>query len=183
MEKNQKIKSYKNNNKLNLEEIISKYSGYVYKVIENAAKQNLSKEDIEEIIADTFFVLWKNKEKLEEGKILSSYLAGITRNLVREKARNKHINLSLSNYENIVEENKIDLIYEEREKIEAIETILNKMSKEDITIFNLYYYEERKIKEIAKILNFSEFKIKSRLYRIRKKIKKELEKGGYRNEE
>ena len=183
MEKNQKIKSYKNNHKLNLEEIINKYSGYVYKVIENAGKQNLSKEDIEEIIADTFFILWKNKEKLEEEQLLSSYLAGITRNLVREKARNKHINLSLSNYENITEENKIDLIYEEREKIEAIETILNKMSEEDITIFNLYYYEERKIKEIAKILNLSEFKIKSRLYRIRKKIKKELEKGGYRNEE
>ena len=183
MEKNQKIKNYKNDNKLNLEEIIDKYSGYVYKVVENAAKQNLSKEDIEEIIADTFFVLWKNREKLEEEKPLNPYLAGIARNLVREKFRNKHINMNLSDYENIiVEENKIELKYEQREKINAIETILNKMSKEDITIFNLYYYEERKIKEIANILNFSEFKIKSKLYRIRKKIKKDLEKGGYRND-
>ena len=183
MEKNQKIKNYKKDNKLNLEEIIDKYSGYVYKVVENAAKQNLSKEDIEEIIADTFFVLWKNREKLEEDKPLNPYLAGIAKNLVREKARKQQKNYNIEDYENIIEgNNPIDLKIEQREKIQAIETILNKMSKEDITIFNLYYYEERKIKEIANILNFSEFKIKSKLYRIRKKIKKKLEKGGYRNE-
>lgn len=183
MEKNQKLKSYKKHNKLNLEEIIDKYNGYVYKVVENAAKQNLSKEDIEEIIADTFFVLWKNREKLEEDKPLNPYLAGIAKNLVREKARKQQKNYNIEDYENIIEgNNPIDLKIEQREKIQAIETILNKMSKEDITIFNLYYYEERKIKEIANILNFSELKIKSKLYRIRKKIKKDLEKGGYRNE-
>ena len=36
-----------------------------------------------------------------------------------------------------------------------------------------------KITEISKKLNISEFNVKSRLYRIRKKLKKELEKGGY----
>lgn len=39
-----------------------------------------------------------------------------------------------------------------------------------------------KINEIANILNISEFNVKSRLYRIRKKIKKELLKGGYSDE-
>lgn len=53
------------------------------------------------------------------------------------------------------------------------------MKEEDIEIFNLYYYSSMKIKEIARVLNIPEFKVKSRLHRVRKKIKKELEKGGY----
>lgn len=57
-----KIKKYKNNKELDLEQIIEEYSKYVYKIIKNMA--NLSEEDTEEIVADTFFILWKNKDKL-----------------------------------------------------------------------------------------------------------------------
>ena len=56
------------------------------------------------------------------------------------------------------------------------------MDKESKEIFIYFYYEQRKIKEISKILNISESKVKTRLHRVRKKIKKELEKGGYRYE-
>ena len=38
---------------------------------------------------------------------------------------------------------------------------------------------KRKVKEISKILNISESKVKTKLYRIRKKLKKELKEGGY----
>ena len=56
------------------------------------------------------------------------------------------------------------------------------MSKEDKDMFLLYYYFSKSIKEISKDLNCSEFKIKSRLFRIRKKLKANLERGGYRYE-
>ena len=53
------------------------------------------------------------------------------------------------------------------------------IKQEDKDIFVLYYYNSKSMKEIAKILNIKENKIKSRLCRIRKKIKKILEKRGY----
>ena len=56
------------------------------------------------------------------------------------------------------------------------------MQKEDKDMFVLYYYFSKSIKEIANELNCSEFKIKSKLFRIRKKIKTNLERGGYRYE-
>ena len=59
MKKKKKVEQYLKNNKLDLEIVIDEYSGYVYKIIENMAMQYLSKEDIEEIILDTFFILWK----------------------------------------------------------------------------------------------------------------------------
>ena len=45
-------------------------------------------------------------------------------------------------------------------------------------IFQKYDFEDIKPKDIAKILNISELNVKTRLHRIRKKIKKELNCGG-----
>lgn len=183
MEKKKEIKEYKNNNNIDLEKIIDEYSGYIYKIINNMIKQYLSNEDIEEIVSDTFFILWKNREKLHDDKLLSSYIAGIVRNLVREKTRVINIDADISDYQNIIQDFvKVDMICEQRERISIIEKTLKCMKKQDIDIFNLYYYSSMKINEISNILNISKFNVKSRLYRIRKKIKKELEKGGYSNE-
>ncbi len=183
MNRANKIEKYKENNNFNLEKVIDDYSGYVYKIIENMAGNYLSNEDVEEVISDTFLVLWKNKNKIENEKLLSPYIAGITRNLVKLKSRTINFNSDISDYENIIQDFiKIDLMYEEREKISLIENALNKMKDEDITVFNLYYYSSMKLKQIAEKMNVSEFNIKSRLYRVRKKLKKELEKGGYSNE-
>ena len=57
--------------------------------------------------------------------------------------------------------------------------LVDNMKQEDKDIFIFYYYSSRTIKEIANMLNITENKVKSRLFRIRKKIKKELEKRGY----
>lgn len=180
MKKYSKISDYKNDNILNLEKIIEEYTGYIKKIIQNMSVQSLSNEDREEIISDTFFILWKNREKLEDEKLLSSYIAGITKNLVKEKAKVISINYDIDDYENRIFDNKtIDMLYEQREKERLIKKSLKEMKQEDIDIFNLYYYSSKRIKEIAIILNFSELKIKSKLFRIRKKIKKDLEKGGY----
>lgn len=175
----EEIKDYKIENNLNLEKIINEYSGYVYKVIKNMSF-SLSNEDVEEIVSDTFFVLWKNREKLEDERKLSSYIAGITRNLVREKQRKQENNKNILDYEDVLKDDlKIDMLYEQREKISIIENIVKSMKEEDITIFKLYYYSSKKIKEIAKELKITEFNVKTKLYRIRRKVRKELIKEGY----
>lgn len=174
------IKRYKNNKELDLEKIINEYSGYVYTIIKNMAKEYLSDEDVEEIISDTFFILWKNTKKLEDDKLLSSYIVGITKNLVKEKCRVINIDFDISNYENIIQDNiKIDMICEQREKISILEKTVKQLKEQDILIFNLYYYSSMKISEISKVLNISDFNVKMKLYRIRNKIKKEFSKGGY----
>lgn len=183
MNEKKKIREYYKNNELDLEVIIDEYSGYIYKIIENMAIQYLSKEDIEEIISDTFVVLWKNRDKLDKTKDLSPYIAGITKNLVREKTRVINIHNDISDYENIIQDFfKINMLCEQREKIAIIDKTVKNMKKIDIEIFELYYYSSMKYNEISNILNISEFTIKSKLFRIRKKIRKELLKGGYSDE-
>lgn len=180
MESYKVIKDYKENQELNIEKIIKQYSGYVYTIIKNIASQNLKEEDIEEMIADTFFVLWKKQDKLENEMKISSYLAGIVKNLLKEKTRQIKVDDSIDNYENILVDTKnVHEIYEEQQKTILVEQSLQNMSQEDNKIFRLFYYAGKKVKEIAQELNITEIKVKTKLYRIRKKLKKDLMEGGY----
>ncbi len=158
--------------------------GYVYIIIKNSGYL-FSNEDVEEIASDVFLTIWKNKEKLDINKEISPYIAGITKNLLRKKKRDiKNINENIKNIDELQNylSDKIDYTHneaEEKEKIDIVTEELTKMKKEDKNIFTYYYYESKNIKEIANILGITEIKAKSRLSRIRKKLRKELEKRGY----
>ena len=135
----------------------------------------LSNEDKEEIISEVFFILWKNKHKLDINKNLSSYIAGITRNLVKEYLRKIKIDVDISDYENsLYSYDKIDFLDTEIQEIRNIEKKLENMKEIDKTIFLDFYYSSKSIKDIAIEHNISEFSVKQRLYRIRNKIKKEV---------
>lgn len=171
MNTSKQIKDYIHNKELDLDRIIDDFSPYIRTIIANMVKNNLSYEDKEEIVSDVFFVLWKNKE--ENIISLNAYIAGITRNLVREKLKKIKITYNISDYENILEDSNIDIYSDERENINIC---LKKLKSIDQKIFNMFYYCSNSIKEIANELKISEFNVSTRLYRIRKRIKKELKK-------
>ena len=168
------IKYYIKNNELDLEKIINEYSSYTATIIDNMARNSLNDEDKEEIVSEVFFILWKNKNKLNVNKYLSSYIAGITRNVVKEYLRKIKINFNISDYENsLYNYDKINLLDDNVEEISKIEEKLKNMKKIDKTIFLDFYYSFKSIKDIAKEQKISEFSVKQRLYRIRNKIRKE----------
>lgn len=175
MSKDREIKRYIKNNELDLEKIINEYSSYIATIINNMASTNLSNEDKEEIISEVFFILWKNKHKLDINKNLSSYIAGITRNLVKEYLRKIKLDVDIFDYENsLYSYDKIDFLDTEIQEIRHIEKKLENMKEIDKTIFLDFYYSSKSIKDIAKEQKMSEFSVKQRLYRIRNKIKKEV---------
>lgn len=169
------IKHYIKNNELDLEKIINEYSSYTATIINNMARDNLNNEDKEEIVSEVFFILWKNKNKLDINKYLSSYIAGITRNVVKEYLRKTKVNFDIFDYENsLCSYDKIDLLDNSVEEIGKIEKKLENMKEIDKKIFLDFYYSSKSIKDIAKEQKISEFSVKQRLYRIRNKIKKEV---------
>ena len=166
------------NDDFDIDELIDKYTPYIKTIIYNMVGENLSYEDKEEILSDTFFILWKNRNN----KILSldSYISGITKNLVKEKLKKRKITYDISDYENVIEYYQLQKMFPaEREEISKVESILENFKEIDLKIFKLFYYQDMSIKDIAKEERISEFNVKTRLYRIRNKIKKELNDGGY----
>lgn len=164
------IYEYMKNDELELDKIMNDFEPYVRTIVNNMANDNLSYEDKEEILSDTFFVLWKNQSKITTS--LEAYVAGITRNLVKEKMRKRKITYDISDYENII--SSIDLFQEDFSKNDKIENCISKLKEVDIQIFTMFYYNSKSIKEIASELNISEINVRTRLFRIRNKIRKEL---------
>lgn len=162
------------NNQVNWDKIIDDYTPYINSII-NKMAYDLSIEDKEEILLDAFFILWKNKNKIVYS--LNSYIIGITKNLVREKFKKKRIMYNIEDYENVLPDSEYNVGIEERAEIVAIEKLFKQLKKIDLNIVNMFYYSSKSIKQIAYELNISEINVRTRLYRIRKKIKKELKVG------
>lgn len=177
-----KLEDYIINKNLDLDKIVDDYTPYVRKIVQNMVSNNLSEEDKEEIIMDTFFVLWKRYEENYTIKSLSSYMAGITRNLIKEKLKSLKYTVDIDQCKNLVEYSYIDMYSQEREEVNQLYKKIKDLKELDIKIITMFYYSNKSIKDIAKELNISEVNTKTRLHRIRKKIKKELKLGGFLDE-
>ena len=157
----------KNNINFKIETIIDEYSNYVFKIVDNMVGTSLPYQDKEEIVADVFYLLWKNQDNIN--KDLKSYIAAITRNCTYTKLRSKKITLELKE-EFIVN----DLNLEHIDKMFIINQKLQELSEVERNIFTLYYVDGYKIKEISKKLKLSSSCVKIKLYRIRKKLREEM---------
>lgn len=168
------LEDYYKNNEI---DIIEDFTPYITTIINNGTDNSISFEDKEEIYSDTFFILWKNRNRLNINVSLNSYLAGITRNLIKEKYRKLKLTYDISDFENDLL-NSVNMCENDRELIYDVEQKIKGLKNIDIEIVNLFYYSSMSVKDIAKKLNISEFNVKTRLHRIRRKIRKELNNGG-----
>lgn len=180
MKELKQVEDYYINNEIDIDQIIEDFTPYITKIINNGTDNRISFEDKEEIFSDTFFVLWKNRNRLNINISLNAYLAGIARNLIKEKYRKMKIAYDISDFENDITAS-INMYESDRELLIDIEQKMKNFKKKDIEIVNLFYYSSMPINDIAKKLNISKLNVKTRLHRIRNKIKKELNNGGGKN--
>ena len=177
--KNEKtIENYIVDNELDMPRVFDEYYHYVSTIIKN--KQTIKIEDEEEMIADVFLILWKNKDKLDRKAILSPYIAGITKRLIYKKYRELSKMMEFSQYEDeMISQFNVDTIVEQKEMNDCITKNLKALGNTDYEIFKKFYYEGKKVKQIAKEMNLSNSNVKTKLHRTRKKIKEILKVGGF----
>ena len=168
------IAFYEEKGILNLEKKINKYNSILRNSISNES-------DIEEILSDVFFILWKNYKRLDDKTEIKKYLVGITKNLIKKKYRDSNLNIEdIELYENNILDNiNVEELVENNEKSKVIFFTLENIKQTDKDVFIMFYYNQQKIKDISKLLNISEAKVKIILYRTRKLIKKNLKERGY----
>ena len=145
------IEKYYKNNEIDMDQIIEDFTPYITTIINKGTNNKLSFEDKEEIYSDTFFILWKNTYKLDINKAISSYIAGITRNVVKDYLKKNKIFYDISDYENnLYSYDKIELLDNNIEEISKIEITLDSMKEIDKRVFLDFYYSSKSIKDIAK---------------------------------
>ena len=62
MDSYRRIEDYITDNELELNALIRDFEPFIKSIINKFAGNSLTIEDKEEIIADTFFIVWKNKD-------------------------------------------------------------------------------------------------------------------------
>lgn len=165
---------------IDIDAIFKEYNSYVFKIVINESNNKLSKQDKEELVSDIFFQLWKNQKKIKDLKKIKSYIGKIAKNTTKNKLRSLKQQVSFD--ENIIGITKDNMqSYYVSEQLDLINKELLKMDVLDKDIFIMYYYNNKKIKDIALIKNIKISTVKTRLHRTRKKLKNQLERKGFKN--
>ncbi len=166
------LKRAKKKDKLAFERIINKYSSKLYVI----AKSRLSnEEDIEDAIQETIMNSYINIHKLRDETKFNSWITSILINSCNKIYNQQKI--KLVSYEEMVENNnsfKTDEDIRELNEKQSFQDIISFLDVEDRTIITLYYIEEYTTKDMAEILNINESTLRSRISRIKERIRKEL---------
>ena len=132
-----------------LEDTIRRYTHYVAAVAARALAPEPLREDLEEVVSDTFLALWRSRESLDPVRSLRPWLAVTARNLAIDRVRR-------------------------RRETDAIPDHLP-----DRTLFRRYYFEEEPLHQVAKELGLNQATARTRLARGRHKLREALcGKGG-----
>lgn len=164
-----------------IKETSHKYANYCYRIAHNILS---NEEDAEECVNDTYLNTW-NSIPSHRPEHLSTYLGKITRNLAinRYKKRNSakngggNLHYVLDELNECLPSNECveDKVDEECVK-EIINHFLYTISKEECNVFIRRYWYADSIFAISERYSLSASKVKSMLYRTRKKLKQYLEK-------
>lgn len=65
-------------------------------IVKNSVNIIITDENIEEIISDVFFAVWKNYSNLSKHTKIKQYLVGIANNVIKNKYRSTKLNYSIS---------------------------------------------------------------------------------------
>lgn len=147
------------------------YEHYARKLFATCKRYLKNDEDAEEILADSFYLIFTKIHQLQEVQAFEGWAKKITVNQCLQKLRKKQ-NLNLS-----FEETFIEPEAEETQDFSAendILSLLDHLPEGCRTIFSLFAIEGYPHREIASMLSISEGTSKSQLNFARKKLQELL---------
>ena len=163
-----------------LDEIIKRYSGYVYTIVYNILGGKMQQEDLEECVSDVFVSLWRGRDKIDEDKPIEPYLAAIARNTAKNKLRKLKFELSLEDDEIVVyDKSNIEEEIETSEMMFVLDEVINALPEKEKEIFIRHYYYGQSLSNIADKLCIREGALRVKIHRIRKKIRGAFTERGY----
>ncbi len=144
------------------------------------------REDAEECIFDTYMQVWNNIPP-QRPNVFRAWLGRITRNLALTRYRRNHAARRGGGQTALVLEELQECVsgtedpeqeQDRRAVVEAINHFLEQLPETERNIFMRRYWHVVPIAEIAKAYHMSESKVTSMLFRMRKKLRAQLEKEG-----
>ncbi len=135
----------------------------------------------EDIIQNTFIKLFENLKNIRVKESIQYWLFTTVRNEIYTHYRHKKIRLDQYYAEDadeidVLSDSNIEFDYEKAELKEMIMEQLDKLAIEQRDVFLLKEYAGLCYKEIAEVMNIDEELVKSRLFKVRQRLIRNLSK-------
>lgn len=174
------IEKLKNHDEDGFALLIDRYCSYVSAILCNLTREKLSVEDVEELCADVFLAVWKNRENLRPCESLKPYVAEIARNAAWSCLRKTGKEwIAFDDDILTVFEDSPDKLAEEREQSRIVNEAVAGFQEPDREIFIRFYFFGERVKTISNRLQLNPATVKTKLHRCRKRLKAVIAEGGY----
>lgn len=151
--------------------LVDNYKDMVYSIALKLVKNH---EDAEELSMDAFVKAYEKIDSFRGDSAFSTWLYRIVYNLSLSRLRKKNLNtFGIDEKLFQVRDDNQKTPFEQllkNEKEMIVHDAISKLDVEGGKIISLFYFEDRKMKEIAEIMKLSESNVKVKLFRSRKKL-------------
>ncbi|MGB9667165.1 MAG: RNA polymerase sigma factor [Candidatus Cryosericum sp.] len=128
----------------------------------------MTREDIEDVIQETYLKLYQVRRRLDSRRSVPVYLRTIAINCARRKLRRSHPAV-------------VPMEEDDPSEVDAVEgtvrQALQKLSPEDRLVMGLFYGDQASIRDICRMTGEKEGTVKSRLSRARERLREVIDDG------
>lgn len=152
--------------------LADRYSQTVFALIVRVVQ---NREDAEELTQDVFLKVFRKLDSFKGDCAFSTWLYRIAYNTALSAVRKKKLewltidDSTLNNFADTAVDNGLDFETTEA-RIVLLEKALDQLSPGERALILLFYKEEKSIEEIALISSLTQTNVKTKLFRIRKKL-------------
>lgn len=153
------------------------YDDYFERLYRYAFSITKNKEHAEDVVADVFLNIWKNKQDHHNIQELSSYLYVSVKHLAIRQTSKNPSNFTYSTYDEALQISDVvnpENIMEGKELEAVIEEVLEGLSPHAKLVYDMAKTKGMKSREIAEELGVSERTVEAHLYQVIKKLKDQL---------
>ncbi|MBQ2360053.1 MAG: sigma-70 family RNA polymerase sigma factor [Prevotella sp.] len=156
--------------------MVSRYGQMVFAMI---VRQVTTTMDAEELTQDTFMRAFNNIDRYDSRRSsLGTWLCRIAYHLTLDFLKRRQPNIiSMDDTKDISDEQlDTELSSGNEKRIQQLEMLMEELPPDEQMLLTLYYYEDRTLDECSFIMDTTSHALANRLYRIRKKLYKQLKK-------
>lgn len=159
--------------------LVEKYQYFVFTITMRVLR---SREDAEEAAQDTFVKVYRTLDTFEQKSKFSTWLYTVAYRTALDHARRKRLPVdSLEDDENYrqVEDEGTPTPVEHAQQLDLqdqLQQAIEQLPAQDGLIISLFYLHERSVKEIAEVTGLTVTNVKTKLHRLRERLRETLEK-------
>lgn len=158
------------------------YEKYWHDLYRIAYRRLPSKEDVQDILQDTFISLWRNINHLSDSESLGGYLYTSLRNKIFNYYEKRQVSLKMlmnQSFKPVESEDHISALLYTKDLQNVIKTIVAEMPLKMREIYQLSKEKHLTNAEIAELLALAPQTVKNQIHQALSRIRQELKKNNF----